>query len=172
MVPSGWGPPALSPRAAISNIVAMTNTDRNGLDILSFEECLALLATVPVGRIATSMRALPAVVPVNFVVDRDTVVFRTGDGKKLAAALNHNVVAFQADAWDPATRSGWSVMVVGTAMPIDDPEELAWARSLPLDPWLGTALENYVKIPMVHVSGRRLGATSAPVLATEASASV
>ncbi len=145
--------------------MARMNLDRNGLQILSDEDCVALLATVPVGRVATSMRALPTVLPVTFVVDGDRIVFRSGQGKKLAAALDHNVVAFQADAWDPATRSGWSVLVVGTASPVTDADDLEHVRGLPLEPWLGSSADTYVTIPMVHVSGRRLVPADVPAAA-------
>ena len=47
------------------------------------EECLRLLATVPVGRVGVTIDALPAVLPVNFVMTGGAVVFAsaamTGD---------------------------------------------------------------------------------------------
>ena len=135
--------------------------DRNGMRMLSRGEALARLATTEVGRVGVTMRAMPVILPVTFVLDRENVVFRTGRGTKLAAALNRHVVAFQADDIDPGTRRGWSVLVIGTALPVEDEEELAWVRSLPLEPWIDGELDHFVRIPAVHVSGRELVGTEA-----------
>lgn len=132
--------------------------DRNGLEILSREQCLDLLRTREIGRVSTSLRALPVVLPVTYTLDGDTIVFRTGVGTKFYAATRNAIVAFEIDDFDEATRSGWSVMVVGEASEITDPDDLRRARDLPLDPWIGNgdALDRYIRIPVVHVSGRRI----------------
>ena len=49
-------------------------------------ECFALLAREHLGRVAVVDDHGPVVFPVNFVVDRHMVVFRTDDGTKLDAA--------------------------------------------------------------------------------------
>jgi hypothetical protein len=76
------------------------------------QECWDLLATASVGRVALSIQALPAILPVQYYLD----------GRRLAVCLGHRelperamnaVVAFAADAIDPRTRSGWSVQVQG-----------------------------------------------------------
>ena len=58
--------------------------DRNGLEVLAREECFRLLATLKVGRVALSVGGLPVVVPVNFLVVDEAMVFRTGVGSKLS----------------------------------------------------------------------------------------
>ena len=80
---------------------------------LSKQECLALLAAVPVGRVIYTDRALPAAQPVNYLLDGEEIIFRTANGSKLAAATRHAVVGFQVDEIDPRTRTGWSVLGVG-----------------------------------------------------------
>jgi nitroimidazol reductase NimA-like FMN-containing flavoprotein (pyridoxamine 5'-phosphate oxidase superfamily) len=132
----------------------MTN-DRNGLTILSRPECVEMLGTVPVGRIALSVGALPVVLPVNFAMLDDDVVIRTVAGSRLEAAATNAVVAFEADQVDPAAKGGWSVLVQGVASEITDPDELERARRMPLDPWSGVD-GHYLRIATRFVSGRRL----------------
>jgi hypothetical protein len=52
---------------------------------------------------------------VHYVYDDGVIVFRTGSGSKLRAAVNGDVLAFEVDAYDPALGQGWSVMVLGRA---------------------------------------------------------
>jgi nitroimidazol reductase NimA-like FMN-containing flavoprotein (pyridoxamine 5'-phosphate oxidase superfamily) len=63
------------------------------LETLDRDECLRLLATVPVGRIGLSIGALPAILPVNFAMVGSSIVIRTVVGSKLDAATRHAVVA-------------------------------------------------------------------------------
>jgi nitroimidazol reductase NimA-like FMN-containing flavoprotein (pyridoxamine 5'-phosphate oxidase superfamily) len=130
--------------------------DTAGLEVLSREESLDLLASVPVGRVVYTDRALPAILPVNYVLDEDAVVFRTGAGSKLAAATREAVVAFEADSFDAATKTGWSVMVVGRSRLVDDDREIERLAQLNLGTWVPTQPEHFVKIDLTQVSGRRL----------------
>ena len=137
-----------------------TTTDRDGLEALGRDECLQLLATATVGRIALHWDALPRVLPVNFALDGETVVFRTGPGTKLAAAAAGAVVAFEVDDIDPWYHDGWSVVVTGIASALTG-EALARATRLPLRPWAPGARNDYVAIMPTLVSGRRLSRRSA-----------
>jgi nitroimidazol reductase NimA-like FMN-containing flavoprotein (pyridoxamine 5'-phosphate oxidase superfamily) len=139
------------------------HVDRSGLEILSREECLALLETATIGRIAVTVDALPVVLPVNFAVSGGTVVISTAPGTKLHAATRRSVVGFEVDAIDPLYHAGWSVLVTGTAEEIVDPVEIAAARRLPLRAWgLGESADiHYVRIEATLISGRRLAATPA-----------
>jgi nitroimidazol reductase NimA-like FMN-containing flavoprotein (pyridoxamine 5'-phosphate oxidase superfamily) len=84
------------------------------------------------------------------------VVFRTAPGEKLiAAALNRDVV-FEIDAYDVATRSGWSVNVVGPVEEIEEPAERARAEALGLEPWAGEVRDRYVRLHARAVTGRRI----------------
>lgn len=130
--------------------------DPAGLEVLSRDESVTLLASVPVGRVVYTDRALPAILPVNYVVDNDAVVFRTGAGSKLAAATREAVVAFEADSFDEKTKSGWSVMVIGRSRLVEDDREIERLAELDLQTWVPAAREHFVKIEMAQVSGRRL----------------
>ncbi|SEG91250.1 Nitroimidazol reductase NimA, pyridoxamine 5'-phosphate oxidase superfamily [Thermomonospora echinospora] len=129
--------------------------DSGGLEILDPEECRTLLAKVPLGRIVFTHRALPAVQPVNFILDGGDVVIRTGEGSKLAAAARNAIVAFEADDFDADARTGWSVVVIGPARVVSDPEETARLRDLPLRPWAPGRREAFIRIRPALISGRR-----------------
>jgi nitroimidazol reductase NimA-like FMN-containing flavoprotein (pyridoxamine 5'-phosphate oxidase superfamily) len=128
----------------------------SGAAELSREECLALLPTVPVGRLVYTDRALPAVVPVNFVVDDSAVVVRTGAGSALAAAVRGSIVAFEVDEFDRSARNGWSVVVTGQARQVVDPHELEHLAGLALEPY-APGRHHFVVVPVQLVSGRRIG---------------
>jgi uncharacterized protein len=135
--------------------------DQQGLEVLTRDECLYLLSGVPVARIGLSLRALPVVLPVNFVVDReqDQVIIRTAAGSKLDAALLHAVVALEADHVDPMSHGGWSVLVQGTSRVLMLPGEIERARTLALQPWVNAGTrDHFVAISMDIVSGRRVTA--------------
>ncbi|MGH9277116.1 MAG: pyridoxamine 5'-phosphate oxidase family protein [Acidimicrobiales bacterium] len=131
-------------------------TDRNGLEILSAEECFALLETAPVGRVAFCTHAVPLVFPVNFVVVDGEVVFRTGTGSKLGAAVGQSVMAFQADGVDPAAHWGWSVLVTGVATLVTHPRDLARLEGRGLQSWVPSRRSHTVRMTNATVSGRRL----------------
>ena len=116
---------------------------------------MALLSTVSIGRVGTTVDALPVVLPVTFGLLSGSIVFRTMPGTKLHDATLNAVVALQADHYaslhDPF---GWSVMVQGMTQEITDPYRLAAARLLPLGSW---ALDGrYLDLEPAIVSGRRV----------------
>jgi hypothetical protein len=61
--------------------------DRNGLEVLGRDESLRLLSSAVLGRIAITSGALPTVLPVNFRWDGRRILFRTGEGTRLSAAI-------------------------------------------------------------------------------------
>jgi hypothetical protein len=128
-----------------------------GLRILSRGECLALLAAAPVGRIVFTDRALPAVQLVNYLLDGDHIVIRTRAGSKLAAAARRAVVAFEIDEIDAADHAGWTVTVVGEATVVRAPEEVSRLAALPLRPWAPGVREDFIRVKVDLVDGRRLG---------------
>ena len=127
-----------------------------GLELLDYDDCVSLLRRVSIGRVGVSVGGLPAIFPVNFVVDGDSVVFRTGRGTKLAAATDNAVLAFECDEVDPFEHSGWSVLVVGQAEVVTDPAESGRMERLRLSPWAGGRRDQFVRVPLELVSGRRI----------------
>jgi nitroimidazol reductase NimA-like FMN-containing flavoprotein (pyridoxamine 5'-phosphate oxidase superfamily) len=130
--------------------------DRNGLEVLSRDECLRLLGTMTLGRVGVTSGALPTVLPVNFRFDGCRILFRTGVGTKLDAATDNTVVAFEVDEMDPMAHTGWSVVVTGVARELTDPDELAAAQRPPLARWAPGEDHRVVAISTELVSGRRI----------------
>jgi nitroimidazol reductase NimA-like FMN-containing flavoprotein (pyridoxamine 5'-phosphate oxidase superfamily) len=130
--------------------------DRSGLEVLGRDECLRLLASATLGRIGFTSGALPAVLPVNFCLDGERILVRTGRGSRLDAALQNAVVAFEVDEFDPIHHSGWSVAVTGVATEVGDPTELDAARQEPVTRWTPPGSESVVAISTEFVSGRRV----------------
>lgn len=132
---------------------------RSGLAIIPRKECLLLLAGQKVGRLGFVVDGQPMVLPVNYAVQGDIVVFRTGEGTKLDAALGTNV-AFEVDDVDTEAGSGWSVVVQGVAEEIlasgDWLDESLRANAAPT--WIPTPTDHYVRITPTVISGRRLAA--------------
>jgi uncharacterized protein len=121
--------------------------------VLSASESWDLLASVPLGRLVTSVDGQPEIFPVNFVVQRRTVLFRTAEGTKLVSTAINNRVLFEAD--DHAASEGWSVILKGTARMLRTNEELEEAERAQLLPWTATLKQHYVRIQPVSITGRR-----------------
>lgn len=131
-------------------------TDESVLDTLARNECLRLLASVPVGRIVYTRRAMPAVELVNYTIDGGDIVIRTDAGGKLAAATHGAVVAFEADELDLGRHRGWSVTAVGYSREVTDPGDLARLRQVGPRPWAPGEREHFIRITPAVLTGRRL----------------
>ncbi len=130
--------------------------DGNGLEVLDDEESLRLLARARVGRVGLTRQALPIILPVAFhLLGRDVIV-RTGPGAVRDAGRRGSVLCLEADSTDPDLSVGWSVLVIGRASVVADPNDVAAVRRLPLPPWrAGNEDHEYIRIASEVVSGRR-----------------
>ncbi|MEU1205218.1 pyridoxamine 5'-phosphate oxidase family protein [Nocardia sp. NPDC005825] len=128
------------------------------------EEALRLLASVPIGRVVFTRDALPAVRPVNHLVDEgEIVVVRTRLTSRLTSTVRADanvVVAYEADDIDPVAQLGWSVVVTGIARTVTDPERVARYEAL-LHPWVDGVMDSIVAIEPTLVTGVRLVAKKA-----------
>ncbi len=134
-----------------------TEPDRRIVD-LDRDTALGLLASAPFGRIVFMRDALPAVRPVNHLVEGETVIVRTGLTSKLTTAVRGNsavVVTYEADDIDPVGRLGWSVTVTGLARPVTDPVRIARYERL-LTPWVDKTMDSVIEIETTIVAGIRL----------------
>ncbi|MGW1911636.1 DUF1918 domain-containing protein [Streptomyces sp. NPDC002076] len=125
---------------------------------LAPEECRTLLSTHGVGRVSVSTPdGRPAVVPVNYDVVDDAIVFRTVPDSVAAAAAEREV-AFEVDHLDEALSQGWSVLAVGPASVVTDPDTVRrLTRQAHTTPWAGGHREMWVSIRPVTLTGRRIG---------------
>lgn len=122
---------------------------------LATHDCLALLRSQVVGRLAVSIGDWPDIFPINYIVDHGGVVFRTAKGTKLAAAVLGRGVAFEVDGYDASTSEAWSVVVKGRAVEIVNLHHLFDALDLPLFPWHAAPKQRFVRIDPVEITGRR-----------------
>jgi uncharacterized protein len=123
---------------------------------LTDTECRRLLAERHLGRLALTDPDGPVVFPVNYALHEGAVVFRTDPGSKLDAIAGGATVAFEVDAVDEGSRTGWSVVVRGRAAEVSEPADLDRLHGLPLYPWAPGAKARYVRIRPVSVTGRRI----------------
>lgn len=130
--------------------------DSSGLQVLERDECLRLLSTVTIGRVAFTVDALPALQPVTFALDDGHVVIRSLHGSKLVAGIRDAIVAFEADDYDDATHTGWSVTVVGPASPANTAQLIERLSRLPLRRWGPAEREQFVRIEISVIHGRRI----------------
>ena len=143
----------------MGTVMGNDTTDRP-VTILPESECWQLLSRVSLGRLVTSADGIPAISPVNFVVQRRTVLFRTAEGTKLISSAINKRVLFEADDHDEA--QGWSVIVEGMARSLHTAEEIEDAEGAQLLPWTATVKEHYVRVIPTQVTGRRFQFGSEP----------
>jgi nitroimidazol reductase NimA-like FMN-containing flavoprotein (pyridoxamine 5'-phosphate oxidase superfamily) len=130
-------------------------TDHAGLAILPLNECLRLLGSVSVGRIGFQADGEVVILPVNHLVDEQSVAFRTAAGSKLSAADGQAHVVFEADDYDALRRTGWSVVVNGNAEVVYEDDEIEALNLRGLDSWADEADRPFwIRIRPESVSGR------------------
>ena len=137
------------------------STDRLGMSVLETSECLELLRSVEIGRLAMNGE-FPEILPINFVVDRGAIVFRTAPGTKLAALVDDHRVSFEADGYDADAGEAWSVVVKGFAGVLRSPHQRFAALELPLFPWQAAPKHHFVCIEPAEITGRRFHVVASP----------
>jgi uncharacterized protein len=123
---------------------------------LDREECLRLLASVPVGRLIFTVNALPTVRPMNFVLVDGLIVMRAAAHSAVVRKAADSVVAFEADELDAVACSGWSVVVTGRAELVSDAEMVARYRAVPLVPCAPGVRDQFVTVTTEIAEGRRV----------------
>jgi nitroimidazol reductase NimA-like FMN-containing flavoprotein (pyridoxamine 5'-phosphate oxidase superfamily) len=123
------------------------------VSVLSEDECWSFLSSVSLGRLVTIMGGRAEIFPVNFVTQRRTVLFRTGQGTKLYSAVMSDQVAFEAD--DHTAAEGWSVIINGRAHLLSARAEILDAQEAPLLSWPATLKPHYVRVIALEITGRR-----------------
>ncbi len=124
---------------------------------LARAECVELLGRRDVGRLTIVVDGQPEVFPVNYALDGEVVVFRTGPGLKLLRGSPARV-AFEVDEIDADGGVAWSVVVKGTAREITEALDAASERerALEIEPFSGAELRHWVRVLPREITGRRL----------------
>lgn len=130
-------------------------TKQHPYEVIPSDECWALLERSPVARLAVDLAGHPEIFPINFVVDDSTIVFRSGAGTKLAAAVLNRHVAIEIDGERSDDESVWSVVLKGEAREIKKMDERYAVEELPLYPWVDGDKPVFVRIVPREVTGRR-----------------
>ncbi len=127
------------------------------IEHLGRTDCLNLLALAQVGRVGLIVHGQPEILPVNYALDGDAILFRTAEGSVLNEASMTNV-AFEIDHIDEFTRSGWSVLVRGHATDIGSTIDATSERlrRLNLVTWAPGTRQRWFVIRPTTITGRRL----------------
>ncbi|MEK6439071.1 pyridoxamine 5'-phosphate oxidase family protein [Pseudonocardia sp. T1-2H] len=138
-----------------SGYVVAQRARRSRLAELDRAQCLDLLRGSVIGRVVFTDSALPAAQPVAYLLDGEEVVFRTGEGTKLAAATCSAVIAFEVDEVDLGIRTGWSVLGIGRAYEVTDLRRWADLATRMPEPRAPDATAHTIAVPMSRLAGRR-----------------
>lgn len=134
--------------------------DHAGLEVLTPDECLERLASTPIWRHAFVEEGEPVVLPVTIGMWDRSVVFTTAAGSKLSAAIMNQPVALEIDKWDAEVHHGWSVLVKGMAMVVDEGREIDSLDRLSVRSWTRPEQPKaWVRILPNEITGRRVPGT-------------
>ena len=128
---------------------------RTGVDVIDRRGCFELLAGQVVGRLAVLEGGAPLILPVNYALDGEAIVLRTGSGSKLDAS-HGSAACFEIDDIDPDHRAGWSVVVRGHLHEVTpyDATDLDRVIDLP-DSWVDDRT-HVLELRPWSVTGRRI----------------
>lgn len=121
-------------------------------------ECWQLLGGVSLGRIVFTQHAMPAIRPVNHLVDGRTIIIRSHLGAAIvgrAVADEGTVVCYEADDLDPVRHTGWSVIATGMARLVRDPAAIARYKRM-LEPWVDSQMDQVIAVRAPEITGLRL----------------
>jgi len=137
----------------------------NPLVELTTDECLSLLSSHSAGRIALNTPGGLRILPVNYAMFGDAVVFRTLPYGEIANNAHAAEIAFQIDMLDHDLKRGWSVLAVGVARRVDDPGDVKMIRDeWDPEPWAAGLRNLYFKLDWTQLSGRQVGMEERPSL--------
>lgn len=141
------------------------------LTTLDRVECLEKLRSRAIGRVGGVSNGRPFVLPVNYAMVGDDVLFRTAPGTKLRSAIWGARVAFEVDEVDQGSETGWSVMLIGRAEEADELLDDEGLRTA-LRPWAIGSREYLVRIRTMDVSGRAIVGVNEPSRFAQAAAAL
>ncbi|GAA4381868.1 pyridoxamine 5'-phosphate oxidase family protein [Nocardioides caricicola] len=122
--------------------------------ILTAYDCWRLLEHEEIARVAWATGDTAAVVPVNFTVVDGALWFRVHPSSALGQQCRGGRVAVEVDHLDGSDRSAWSVVVQGTAQPVDIHDVPDQAMEIRL--WPAGPFSMFVRVEPDEVTGRRL----------------
>jgi nitroimidazol reductase NimA-like FMN-containing flavoprotein (pyridoxamine 5'-phosphate oxidase superfamily) len=148
--------PGPAPRPAPAPAPPQIMQPRQALE-LTEAECWQLLGSVSLGRVVFTHRAMPAIRPVNHLLDDRRIIVRSHLGAAIVsrATAEGSVVCYEVDDLDPVRHTGWSVIVTGMARLVQEPAAIERYEEL-LEPWIAGQMDHVISIEPQFVSGIRL----------------
>jgi uncharacterized protein len=128
--------------------------DRGRLETLDRDECRRLLSSTNIGRLGYCSDVGPRILPMNYTLVSESVTFRSGLDTEASHQLFDHPIAFEVDQVDEFLQSGWSVLVIGNAQPLDE-ESLLLLDAGPV-PWPEGGRSLIVQLPLTIMTGRRV----------------
>lgn len=125
-------------------------------------ECRRLLGTSSLGHLGFTEQALPMILPVHMAALGDEVVVATLSGSTTLSGTRGDVVVLEAEDYEPATREGWTVSVIGPSRLITDAAEIADLDRRGVAPRTVGEQPCYAAVRIGLVRGRRLTRRPAP----------
>lgn len=127
------------------------------LQVMDRDECLGLLAGDEIGRLAVVVGNTAIVLPVNYALDGETVVFRTDPGTKLDHGPRARA-SFEVDSFDRARRTGWSVLATGRLEEVTSYDTTTYerVRGVSVDSWVSGDKAHWMRLVPDRLTGRRV----------------
>ena len=134
----------------------------SGIEVIDADECLQLLAEEEIGRLAVVIGATPMILPVNYALDGEAIVFRTMPGSRLDVGQGH--AAFEVDCFDKQRKTGWSVLVTGHLEQVSwyHAKEMERVQQLEVTPWAGGQRNLWLRLRPSFITGRIVRGDEAP----------
>jgi hypothetical protein len=102
------------------------------------------------------VEGLAYVLPVNYVLANNFVVFRTARGSSFDRMARDRALTFEIDHVDPGFHAGWSVMAIGWGVDLERIVEEHTLEALGLRPWGMNTRPGWVGIRIDELTGRRI----------------
>src|SRR5262249_6633125 len=131
-----------------------TVSRRSGIEVLDSGACRRLLADEEIGRVAVVIGATPMILPVNYALDGNDIVFRTMPGSRIHVGRGH--AAFEVDEFDREKQSGWSVLVTGRLEEVTKYQsaDLEHVKHLDVTPWARGERNVWMRLRPNFITGR------------------
>lgn len=123
---------------------------------MTTEVCQRLIRKSFLGRVALCAADGPHIVPVNYSIVDDFVVFRTSPYSVVGTFGRNSMLAFEVDHIDPDEKYSWSIVVRGRCQWVDNPDTIASIEASGTAPWASGSRHLYLRLPMTDITGRQL----------------
>lgn len=135
------------------------SADVGQFSALTEPQCIELLRSRAVGRVAWQAADGPKILPVSYAYHEGSLYFRTSPYGVLSELIRPTDVAMEIDDLDQQQHAGWSVVVEGKAQAVAEPAQMV--RLWTVDgavPWAPGVRNLFIEISPRRISGRMVAA--------------